>query len=200
MHGIDYPLMIPPVQKDFVEFSKEETKQYFEWYIAQSETRINQLQCYIAKTGASEVKLDGTVSSLVSLWKWMEENMETEKKTKEEVETEMIGRPEWMYDAIRQNDWKFTVLTNALAVDISFYFAQLFTDNFNCIRWGYYTKPKNLISVNRPVLVGFIDNTFLDPRRIVINCCRLSIKEKKETQLIETYNIWTKHIPVSTIK
>lgn len=190
-----YPLMIPPVIKDFEEFSKAETKQYFDWYVAQSEKRINQLQKYIILTGASDVVLNGTVSSLVPLWKWLEENVATEKKSEEELEIEMVGRPKWMYEEIRKNDWKFTTLTNALAVDVSFYFAQIFLNNYECIRWGYYTKPKNLVSVNRPVLVGFVDNTFLDPRRIVINCCRLSMHEKKETELLETYKVWTQHVP-----
>ena len=190
-----YPLMIPPVTKDFSDFNTAETRQYFDWYIAQSEKRINQLQNYILLTGASDVILNGTVSSLVSLWKWLEENLEIEKKNEEELEAEMVGRPEWMHDEIRKNDWKFTVLTNALAVDVSFYFAQIFINNYECIRWGYYTKPKSLVSINRPVLVGFVDNTFLDPRRIIINCCRLSMCEKKETRLLETYRVWTQHVP-----
>ncbi len=189
-----YPLMIPPIIKDFKELSKAETKQYFDWYVSQSDTRINQLQHYIADSGSPEVVLDGTPESFVPLWRWFENNIQTEKKSEEEMEAEMVGRPEWMRKEIRKVDWKFTVMTYALAVDIAFYFAKVFIDHNNCIRWGYYTKPKNRSSVNRPVLLGFRNNLDLDPREIVIVCCRKSLEEKKETRLLDVYNCWVKYI------
>ena len=188
------PLMIPPINKSFNDFSTKETKQHFEWYVAQSDTRINQLQSYIIKTGSPEVILDGTIESLIPLWQWFEGNIKTEKKTEEDMEAELVGRPEWIHSEIRKIDWKFTVLTLAQAVDISFYFAKVFIDHNNCIRWGYYTKPKNRSSVNRPVLLGFRNNLDLDPREIVIVCCRKSLEEKKETRLLDVYNFWVKYI------
>ena len=190
----EYPLMISSllITKNFDELNKKEVQQYFEWYVAQSDTRINQLQNYITKTGSPEVVLDGTVESLIPLWKWFEGKIQTRKKSEEEIAAEMVGRPEWMRDEIP--DWKFTVLTLAQAVDISFYFAKVFIDHNNCIRWDYYTKPKNRSSVNRPVLLGFRNNLDLDPREIVIVCCRKSLEEKKETRLFDIYNFWVKYI------
>ena len=190
-----YPLMIPPVIKDFEEFSKAETKQYFDWYVSQSDIRINQLQHYIADSGSPEVKLDGTPESFIPLWRWFENNIQTEKKTEEEMEAEMVGRPEWMRKEIRKVNWKFTVMTYALAVDIAFYFAKVFIYYHKGISWGYYTKPKNLVSVNKPVLVGFNNKVIMDPRLIILNCCRKSVSEKKETRLLDMYNSWTEEVP-----
>ena len=78
---IKYPLMIPPVEKSFRDFTKADAKMFFDWYVAQSEERINQLQHYIARTNPQEIILDGTSESLVPLWSWYEDQIKTEKKT-----------------------------------------------------------------------------------------------------------------------
>ena len=190
----NYLLMIPPIEKSFRDFSKTDAKTYFDWYVSQSDIRINQLQHYIADSGSPEVKLDGTPESFIPLWRWFENNIQTEKKTEEEMEAEMVGRPEWMRKEIQKVDWKFTVMTYALAVDISFYLAQVILTYHSNIKWGFLTKPKNLSSVNRPILLGFKNNLDFDPREIVIVCCRKSLKEKKETRLLDIYNVWKQNI------
>ena len=191
---IKYPLMIPPVEKSFRDFTKADAKMFFDWYVAQSEERINQLQHYIARTNPQEIILDGTSESLVPLWSWYEDQIKTEKKTGEELKAELDGRPEWLHSEILKTDWKFTIMTYALAIDISFYLAKVFIINHNSIRWGFLTKPKSLSSVNRPVLLGFKNNLDLDPREIVIVCCRKSVEEKKRTRLFDIYRIWEQYI------
>lgn len=194
MYKDHYPLMIPPINKSFNDFSTKETKQHFEWYVAQSDTRINQLQNYIIETGSPEVILDGTTESFIPLWRWFEGNIKTEKKTEEEIEAELAGRPEWIHPQIRAMDWKLTTLTLALALDISFYFAKVFIDHNPSIKWGYFTKPKSLVSVKKPVLVGFRNRIIMDPRMIVRNICMDSAEEKKETRLFDIYNVWKQNI------
>lgn len=197
MKDQSYTLMISPVStsKSFDDFTKEEAKQYFDWYVAQSDVRIKQLQRYIVETGMSGIVLDGTIESLIPLWKWFEGNIRTEKKNEEEIEAALVGQPEWVHPYIRAIDWKLTVLTQALAVDISIYFAKVFIDQNPGIKWGYYTKPKNREYVNRPVLLGFVNNIVMDPRLIVFNCCLDSVEEKKETRLSNIFNAWVKNIP-----
>ena len=195
MYKDHYPLMIPPINKSFNDFSTKETKQHFEWYVAQSDTRINQLQNYIIETGSPEVILDGTIESFIPLWRWFEGNIKTEKKTEEEIEAELVGRPEWVHPQIKEMNWKLTVLTLALTVDISFYFAKVFIDHNPGIKWGYRTKPKSLVSVNKPVLVGFRNRVIMDPRQVVRVCCLKSVDEKDETRLLDLYNVWTDVLP-----
>ncbi len=81
-----------------------------------------------------------------------------------------------------------------IAMDLAIYFAEVMVrNNAPRIYWGYYTKPRNLVSVNMPVLLGFTGGA-LDSRAIVINCTCHSVKELNYKRLYEKYKIWLKYI------
>lgn len=63
-------------------------------------------------------------------------------------------------------------------------------NNTGKVYWGYFTKPKNRMSVKRPVLLGFKADKALDPRLIVVNCTGRSSEEFQKTRLYELYKTW----------
>ena len=50
------------------------------------------------------------------------------------------------------------------------------------------------MSVNEPVLLGFVKGTELDPRRVLYNCTLHSIEKSDENMLKDLYYIWMSYV------
>ncbi|MCR4651430.1 MAG: hypothetical protein K5662_06710 [Lachnospiraceae bacterium] len=172
--------------------TKKEVRQRFEYYVSQSNSRIDYLHSYIKDTGTN-IELDYSPESLIDLWRWYEDQIEVVKKTEEEWNDEISQYPNWMKDWIPRED--LSMKTMKISLDVSFYFAEVMIRNNNKIEWGYFTSPKNRIGVNMPVLLGFVNGVDLDPRRIVDVCTRKSTRGKDECRLFNIYNTWLEYIP-----
>lgn len=80
-------------------------------------------------------------------------------------------------------------------MDIAIYFAEvMIRNNVPKVYWGYYMKPKNKVSVNMPVLLGFKGRMSLAPRAIVVISTKYSIEESNYNKLYEIYKTWLKYI------
>lgn len=99
-----------------------------------------------------------------------------------------------MQEIIQQKTNRLSNLTIAMAIDISFYFAKIFMTNNPTISWGVRTKPKKLASVNRPVLIGFINDILLDPSRVVIVSAQKSSHAPCRTRLFDLYQTWLEFV------
>ena len=134
---------------------------------------------------------------LFIMWNWFEPQLCMVEKTKEEYQLELSQFPKWIHNSIPKE--QFSVKTLALITDISFYFAETFIKCNPKIKWGYFTKPKNEVSVNMPVLLGFKKNMKLDPRRIVHVCAQKSYEKHDKNRLIDAYKIWVSYIEDESI-
>ncbi len=176
---MEYNYMVSPFSFDsFDNINKMQAQEYFQWYISQSEIRIDLLGMFINENHMELVSLDYSPCSLIPLWKWFEDEI-------------LFGKQgvsgEW------ENDNHNIELPNEvlkIILDISFYFAEVVLHNNPSIVWGYFTKPKNRMSVNKPVLVGFKADMDLDPRLIVRNCAYRSIDNKNSQNLYNIYTNW----------
>ena len=74
------------------ERNKKQTKQYFDWFLTQIDTRIEILQNYIDKTSTKKNVLDKSPESLIDLWEWFEDKIVEEKMTDEEIEKMLEGK------------------------------------------------------------------------------------------------------------
>ena len=186
-------MMIPPFEHDgFENLKKDEAKEYFEWYVNQVEYRIEVLKnCVLSESEG--VMFDYTPDSLVALWSWYEKKIKIVNKTKEEIEQEMSRYPNWMHNEI--SNTKISVDTLKYGMDIAIYFAEVIIRNTDGrIHWGYFTSPKKRMSVNEPILLGFMGDMDLNPRLIVLNCTRRSSRENNNNRLLEMYNVWMNYI------
>ena len=89
----EYSLMETPFE--FIsprERNKKQTKQYFDWFLTQIDTRIEILQNYIDKTSTKKNVLDKSPESLIDLWEWFEDKIVEEKMTDEEIEKMLEGK------------------------------------------------------------------------------------------------------------
>ena len=189
----EYKLMVAPFNHDgFRSLSKKQAEEYFRWYVGQSTIRIDQLYKYIQSTGGTAFSCEYTPDSLIALWSWFETQIYMVEKSAEEYQAELKRFPEWMHDSISKK--VFSVRTLAIITDISFYFAETFIKHNPTVRWGYFTKPKNEVSVNMPVLLGFKSNMKLDPRRIIWVCASESYEQHDKNRLLNIYQTWLKYI------
>ena len=184
-----------PVNKEsFDEFTKEDVVKYFKWYIDHIDERIEYLQNHI-KVEDPIIRLDYTVGSLVSVWKWYEKKIEVEHYTLRELRKEAKKYPDWLREEIMSDDTKISAKTLAICSDLAMYFAEVIRRNISdIVYWGYYTKPKNRMSVNEPVLLGFMNGMELNPRRVMFHCTLCSIEKPDENMLVDLYHTWISYI------
>ena len=179
------------VQAAGVNFTKKEAEQYFRWYLEQREERIEYLQNLVYQE-REDISFDFTPESLIKLWEWYEGKIVVEPRSTEEIEKEREEEVYWMRPYVPEE--QLALSTCNIAMDVAIYFAEVMVrNNAPKIYWGYYTKPRNMVSVNMPVLLGFTGGA-LDPRAIVINCTCHSVKELNYKRLYEKYKIWLKYI------
>jgi len=75
-----------------------------------------------------------------------------------------------------------------IGMDIAIYFAEVIRKQYpEKIDWGYFTKPKNQMYVNQPVLLGFRADIPLCPTQIVKVCIWKSSENAKKTRLYDVY-------------
>lgn len=190
---MEYELMIPPFRHNgFKELSKKQAEEYFDWYTNQINHRIEVISNYISSTG-EKIHFDYSPDSLIPIWSWYEKNIIVEDKTKEELENEISKHPAWMKNEISST--KISLETFKFGMDIAIYFAEIIIRNSNGkVYWGYFTKPKNRMSVNQPVLLGFKADMDLNPRLVITNCTRRSYRESQPDRLHEMYKNWMQFI------
>ena len=186
------PIVVPFAFRPFESFNKKQAEEFFNWYVAQSMTRIDCLCDYIRSTGEKAFSCDYTPESLIDLWAWFEPEITMVQMKEEDYQAELEAAPEWVRASISKEEFSYKTL--GLITDISFYFAETFLRNNPSIRWGYFTKPKNEVSVNKPVLMGFRCSIKLDPRQIVDVCARRSYRQRDKNQLFDAYQVWLEDI------
>ena len=190
---MEYEYMIPPVKNyDFFEFTKEEAKIYFNWYMEEKGHRIEMLEKYV-HNAVVDIDFDYSPESLIPLWRWYETIIVSEKKTEEEIEAEKKNTPEWLHSQISEE--KISMNTLKFGMDIAIYFAEVMIRNSDGkVHWGYVTKPNNYAYVNRPVVSGFKAGKDLNPSRSVYILTLRSEEEKNEKRLYNSYYVWQQYI------
>lgn len=177
---------------DYEKFDKKQADIFFERYVDDIDDRLNVLKEYITSQ-EKDIIFDFSQHSLISIWKWFEKQIVLETKTDEEMKQEIENTPEWLREYI--SDKKISMETLKIGMDISIYFAETIRRNYSeKIYWGYFTKPKNRMSVNEPVLLGFVADMDLNPRLIITNCIRRSSRESDIKRLYKIYDVWTSKI------
>ncbi len=139
-------------------------------YISDIPERLYHLTENIKKEN-NEMALDYSPKSLIPLWEWFEIESKFEKTSipfyKRNFFTKNISNYELP-----------TLQTFKIALGISDYYGETILKNFDLkLKWDYFTKPKNLASVNQPVILGFPKKISINPRIIVYNCILKSHEE-----------------------
>ena len=191
----EYPLMVSPFPIiPFEDMSKKQTELYFQWFMSEKDKRIIQLQDYINKSSKKKVVLDKTPESLIDLWEWFENNIEFVNIPDEKWNRILCSKTQKAQDSIKNCKEEMSLLTKALAFDISIYYGDTMTYNNPNIHWGYKRKPKKLDGVNEPILLGYKLDMCVRPLTLVSVAVHKSHKVKNKKQLYDIYNVWLEDI------
>lgn len=145
---MNYTPLVPPVTKPFEEFTDDEVREYFDWFTKNVDGRAEYLRGKISQQMHIGIgMLDYSAESLKIIWKWFSGIAQTEK-------TGLIRR---IFKGKSDGDYPSDVFTHYVIRDIGMYLSKIFL-KYPSIGWAVKTKPKNYISVNRPLLVGFVDD------------------------------------------
>lgn len=189
---MEYRKIVPPDKLEFETMTKKQASEFFDWYIKDKEYGLCFLEKYLQKEN-EKIKLDYSPESLISIWEWYEDKIKVVNKTLDELGKEMSNYPTWMHAEIKET--KVSLNTLIFAWDVAIYFAETIIKNSQGkIYWGYFSKPKNRMSVNQPTLLGFKSGMDLNPRQIVMTCTRKSCLEFDNMRLVNAYYTWQEYI------
>jgi hypothetical protein len=156
------PLAIP-LNKPIDNLTEQEAKAYFEWFLAHIDERAEYLSVKVSSgLGIPREALDYSFESLKLVWRWflsVAEITKTPRKYLKELKNSLKGHPRsFINHMIEVSKEELSIFSSYVLRDIGMYVGKTFALNYPKLEWTYITKPKNLISVNRPVLIGFIDD------------------------------------------
>lgn len=206
----EYKPLIPPIDKPFIDMSKAEAQAYFDWYISHVDERAEYLKTKVAeKLQIPLNKLDYSLESLKLIWKWFLGVAEISRISKKEIQhlkKSLKDYPQSFIDSmIGDSHEGLSIFTQFVLRDIGMYVGKVFTTNYPSIKWTFKTTPKNYISVNEPLLVGFVDSNpsypkpfypDLEPIGFAEGCAvKLISKTEHENDLYDICNKWIQWIP-----
>ncbi|MBW7477839.1 hypothetical protein K0T92_24310 [Paenibacillus oenotherae] len=172
--------------------SKKQVQEHFNWFVKEVPARIEILIEAIEASGLRNIeKFDMTPESLNPLWGWVKERINTVPKSHEELNELSNTLPSWILEDM--SDWKLDSGTVTLAIDVSLYFAEVFLREYPHLQWGFISKPKSDVDINKPVVMGFKGGA-LHPPTVVINLCRSHVKGNQDKDLTSLFEAWRKFI------
>ena len=173
------------------ELKKKDVQRMFDWYVSQSETRIDILKQYVNQDSQVPIDFDYTPESLIPLWTWFEPKIRKQRRKYRDILRERKEQPKWMREYIPREE--FTLKTLNLIWDIAYYFAEVMLRNNKTIKWGFFLASPRVDSAKEPVLMGFVGGS-LNPQRIVCVCTLKSYECSNPRVLYETYKVWLEYI------
>lgn len=112
-------------------------------------------------------KINLSPESLILVWKWFLKVAQIRKASKGELrrlKEELSIFPESFQEhVVKDSSKELTIVKEYILRDIGMYIGEVFNKEYNHIKWGYYSKSKSDMFVNKPVLMGFKDTSYDPP-------------------------------------
>ncbi len=187
-----YAIIQPPFTLKFREMAKTALEDYRAWFFKVMPERIAELSRAVRCTaGFENWEADETPESLGKLGEWFLRQVETRKRTDEEV-GDIRSR---LTFPIVIPDEELTNRSFSLAMDIGMYFGKVVLKNLPGTSWDQELKSKAIADYGQPVITGF-GAVPLNPVRIAVTLAyAFSAREQPGARLRELYDVWSKKKP-----
>ncbi len=207
---INYEPLIIPLNKSFMDLSKKESQEYFDWFISHIDERAEYLRQKVSNgLGISIELLDYSLNSLKPIWKWflqVAEISKTSKKDLKQLEKSLTGQQQsFIKHMVEQSKEELSVFTEYVLRDIGMYLAKIFILNYPILEWTIKRTPKTYVHVNVPLIIGFVDDNKDYPKPFhpdlePIDLARtpamnLFSKTQQDDDLYDVCKKWTQWIP-----
>jgi len=167
--------------------NSDEAEDFFKWYIDKIPDRIRYLSEKCAgDLGINKDEISFSPESLIIVWKWFLNVADTEK-------TELNGL-------------QLDLQTEYIVRDIGMFLGEMFNTNYKCINWSFFKSPKTDFFVNKPLLIGFKDNSVSPPfdavfepiHMVRVQACKILNNQQADNDLLNLYLGWAKKSPTGT--
>lgn len=184
----DYQSLLIPDElyiEDFENAKSDDAIKFSDWFFAQTKDRIEVLQNYINKSN-DIFSLDYTDKSLIKLWTWFEDNLELVEKTDKELQNEKESTPQVYWKFIQNK--RISPLMVEIAIDISYYFADMLLKNHSDLHTDCIIKPKWKENLKKPVISGFFMDITIYPIELIMESAKRSVEKKNPLRLKMIYD------------
>ena len=184
----DYQSLLIPDElyiDDFENAKADDAIKFSDWFFAQTKDRIEVLQNYINKSN-DIFSLDYTDKSLIKLWTWFEDNLELVEKTDIELQNEKESTPQVYWEFIQNK--RISPLMVEIAIDISYYFADMLLKNHSDLHTDCIIKPKWKENLKKPVISGFFMDITIYPVELIMESAKRSVEKKNSYRLKMLYD------------
>lgn len=184
----DYQSLLIPDElyiEDFENAKADDAIKFSDWFFAQTKDRIEVLQNYINKSN-DIFSLDYTDKSLIKLWTWFEDNLELVEKTDKELQNEKESTPQVYWKFIQNK--RISPLMVEIAIDISYYFADMLLKNHSDLHTDCIIKPKWKENLKKPVISGFFMDITIYPIELIMESAKRSVEKKNSYRLKMLYD------------
>ena len=184
----DYQSLLIPDElyiEDFENAKADDAIKFSDWFFAQTKDRIEVLQNYINKSN-DIFSLDYTDKSLIKLWTWFEDNLELVEKTDKELQNEKESTPQVYWKFIQNK--RISPLMVEIAIDISYYFADMLLKNHSDLHTDCIIKPKWKENLKKPVISGFFMDITIYPIELIMESAKRSVEKKNSCRLKMLYD------------
>jgi len=180
-----YAPFSPPRELNFREWSPKEAREYFGWFTAQLDARIDQL-----RRVAVGCNLDMSPTSLSCLGRFLVENVRTRPKPATVAAAQRQAIKEPLRSLVPIEPWVLDGRTISLAMDVGIYFGEVLRTAQPSLEWRLWQRAT--VERNRPVLVGFRAGVPCDPFRLATNICFSAARgDLMPGRLTELFNVWS---------
>jgi hypothetical protein len=197
----EYPYWEPPfLVESFPDLPKKQAQRYFDWYVADIPNRVKLLEEWFNDKWGYDLKFDYSLNSLDPLWQAFELHIEVYEMTEQEIRELNAGMSdqaiemclEYGKEDRRAPTWRSTMM----AYDIGAYFGETLIRNLPALHWGFLARPKSLLGVNEPVILGFKNRDYLEPRSTMkVGCLRFIEHGPRPHFLSDLVEVWREYLP-----
>lgn len=184
---MNYSTIQPPFTLRFFDMTKEELIAYAVWFHDSVPGRIAELTSTVKGTpGYERWEPNLTPESLEGLGRWFESQVETRKRSDEEMEA-MRAKLTFPIDI---PDDQLMNRTFSLVMDVGMYFGQVVLKNLPGTRWDQSLRNKRFADYGQPVIMGF-GTVPLNPVRVIVTNAYKAAK-KERVDLRRLYDTWAR--------
>lgn len=190
-----YPLVSIPsfANKSFYDFTHEESKRYFNWFLKIRNERIDILESNVQLL-YPKWKADYSRSSLNELYDWLGKQVEYRLMTDDEkmMIKDQISSTPLFIDVIPIPNVTFTDETVSICFDTGIYFGETLIKNIPDLMWIQKLNSKKFIDYAQPLISRKKSKVPVNPRRVAENIASSFLdREQNEITFEELFDKWT---------
>lgn len=189
-----YPLIKTPsfANKSFFDFTKQEAKEYLQWFLSIQDERLSVLKSY-ARKDYPDWEINFTKESLIDLYIWFEKQLAYRPMTEEEkneIENQISKTPLFI-GVIPIPQSTFTDEVVSACFDSAIYIGQTLISNVPGVKWLQELKSTNYIYYAQPLLAKINSKVPVNPRASIEGIARRILdKDVEEITFEMLYDKW----------